>query len=246
MDNTGRIPRGLDWLGSCIPALATVLWHITPSFIEGRVQPRLSLWSLLANAPWWMEQNLHWVVLQIPIDYDNDGGYNMSKADAQDRVAQLMLAGVSAEPDQPQGWGDSAIALLSLCEEVRRQFYGDQLVSDVNIANWAFIIMHEGHMLTVSEQRWIPERCEAERVHHNPAINWLHGAIWTLLFTATGMKGMPLWLRALLARPELCKLTKIVVPKAVNLPVEVFPKSVLIMEFWLEVGITIPVCTTQH
>ena len=44
------------------------------------------------------------------------------------------------------------------------------LVSDVNIANWAYLIMHEGQMLTVPEQSWIPKRRGAERVHHNPAL----------------------------------------------------------------------------
>ncbi len=229
------------------------------------MQTRLCLWSRLANASWWMRQNLHCVALRIPIDYDNDGGYDMSDVNAQDcergqfdgryfchlllvdhiwqfpydaiyalemidicgvhlpqighdynwrrfkgdrtllhhqyhhtllkhivichyqevheqftafhdnyfmetiiMVAQLML-GVGVEPDQPQGWGDSAVALPSLYKEIRRHFYGDPLVSNVNIANWVYLIMHEGQTLTVPEQRWIPEWRGAERVHHNPA-----------------------------------------------------------------------------
>ena len=31
------------------------------------------------------------------------------------------------------------------------------LVSNVNIANWAYLITHEGQTLTVLEQSWIPE-----------------------------------------------------------------------------------------
>ena len=44
------------------------------------------------------------------------------------------------------------------------------LISDVNIANWAYFITNEGQMLMVPEQSWIPERQGAERVHHNPAL----------------------------------------------------------------------------
>jgi hypothetical protein len=84
MDNTGQIPRESNWLSSCIPALAVVFWHIMPYVIEEEMQPRLCLWSRLANASWWMGQNLHRVALRIPIDYDNDGEYDMSDVDAQD------------------------------------------------------------------------------------------------------------------------------------------------------------------
>jgi hypothetical protein len=44
------------------------------------------------------------------------------------------------------------------------------LVSGVNIANWAYLITHEGQTLTVPGQSWIPEWQGAERVHHNPAL----------------------------------------------------------------------------
>jgi hypothetical protein len=44
------------------------------------------------------------------------------------------------------------------------------LISNVNIANWSYLITHEGQTLMVLEQSWIPEQRGAEGVHHNPAL----------------------------------------------------------------------------